>query len=70
MGKNAPEVFERSCPYEEKHRRCEVKECEECAVLTAFCRNTEKERVERSKIFGVRLEVSTDSDDVQVLRNE
>ena len=70
MGKNTLEVFERSCPYEEKHRRCEVKECEECAVLTAFCRNTGKERVERSKTFGVRFDVSTDSDDVQVLQNK
>lgn len=70
MRKHSVETFELNCPYEENHSKCEVKECEECAVLTAFCRNNPRENAYRSRVSNETLTLSANSDDMQVAQTE
>jgi len=70
MRKHTLETFELNCPYEDNHPKCEVKECEECAVLTAFCRDNSRENAHRSKVSSETLTVSVNLEDVQVAQTE
>jgi hypothetical protein len=70
MRKHTLETFELACPYEENHLKCEVKECEECAVLTAFCRNNPRESAHRSKVSNENLTVSVNLEDMQLAETE
>ena len=70
MRKNTHETFELNCPYKENHAKCEVKECEECAVLTAFCRINPAEHAHRSKTSGEIVAVSANLEEIQVAQTE
>jgi len=70
MRKHTIETFELNCPYEENHLKCEVKECEECAVLAAFCRSYPRENAQRPKVSSEIVMVSADMEDVQLVETE
>jgi hypothetical protein len=70
MRKHALETFELNCPYEENHLKCEVKECEECAVLATFCRNYPRKNAQRSKFSNEIVTVSADIEDTQLVETE
>jgi len=67
MKKNAS-WFADACPYEETHHRCEIKECEECAFLTEFCRDPQGRTARRSKTGFNIIVASTDADEILLVK--
>lgn len=67
MKRHTSETFADTCPYEKTHHSCEVKECEECAVLTEFCRNPQRSPVRQLKKRTETVMVSSDPNEIQLV---
>jgi hypothetical protein len=67
MRRNNSGTFPNACPYEQAHHRCEVKECDECAVLTEFCRNPQKASIRHRGAHIETMKAQLNMDEVQLL---
>jgi len=67
MRRNNSETFTNACPYEQAHHRCEVKECDECAVLTEFCRNPPKASIRHRRTHIEAMRAQLNMEEVQLL---
>ena len=67
MRRNNSETFTNACPYEQAHHRCEVKECDECVVLTEFCRNPPKASIRHRRTHIEIMRAQLNMEEVQLL---